>query len=44
MDATDWEPLKRLFEQASALPAVEQGAFLEDACAGDPSKQAQLAS
>jgi tetratricopeptide (TPR) repeat protein len=44
MDATDWEPLKRLFERASALPAEEQAAFLEDACSDDPSRQAQLAS
>jgi non-specific serine/threonine protein kinase len=44
MDATDWEPLKRLFERASALPAEEQAAFLESACADDPSKQAQLES
>ena len=44
MDATDWEPLKELFERASALPGEEQAAFLEDACSDDPSKQAQLAS
>jgi TolB-like protein/lipoprotein NlpI len=44
MDATDWEPLKRLFEQASGLPAEQQAAFLEGACVDDPSKQAQLAS
>jgi hypothetical protein len=44
MVEADWAPLKRLFERASALPAEEQTAFLEDACADDPNRKAQLAS
>lgn len=44
MDVRSWESLKRLFEEASRLPAEEQAAFLEDACADDPSWQAELES
>ena len=44
MDEVSPESLKRLFERASALPAQEQRAFLEDASADDPEAQDELAS
>jgi hypothetical protein len=42
MDATRWEALKGLFEEASTLPTDERARFLEKVHAADPEAGVQL--
>lgn len=42
MRPEDWALLQELFEQARALPAAEQQAFLDKHCAGHPERRAEL--
>ncbi|MCI0433471.1 MAG: serine/threonine-protein kinase [Gemmatimonadetes bacterium] len=43
-DDLDWQRLESLYEAASALPAAERAAFLEEACAQDHHMQRELQS
>ncbi|MFQ5571867.1 MAG: SpoIIE family protein phosphatase [Rhodothermales bacterium] len=44
MEATRWDELETLFEQALALPADQRPAFLNTACADDSNLRAELES
>ena len=42
MSGERWERLTELFHAAVALPDEARGAFLADACAGDPALRAEV--
>ncbi|HWM89328.1 MAG TPA: protein kinase [Thermoanaerobaculia bacterium] len=41
-DPERWQRIEALFDEALDLPAGERGAFLDEACAGDPELRAQV--
>jgi serine/threonine-protein kinase len=42
VNAARWQEMDRIFAEALELPPVEQSAFLDGACAGDPALRAEV--